>query len=370
MAASQTSLAWSEMRRAKLKFGLLTVAVSLLVFLVLFLSTLSSSLVNSFTGAIKGLDADVIAYSDIARDNIQGSRLAPYIVDDVRAVPGVRAAGPVATTTVTGSVAGTESDLALFGFDPGQPGQPTALEAGRLPQDVGEAAVDATGVEVGDTVEIPIKGKEPMVLDVVGTLRGAQFSAAPTAYVTMQTYADYTLGVNPSAPFVPINAVAVDAPDVAALVRALNDSDLPITAYALDDAVAKIPGVESVSQTFGILVGLTFVISVVVVGFFFLILTVQKLKVFTLLRAAGASTGSLARSVSTQIAAVVLGASALAVLLVLGALKGVSTGIPVVLSPGLVIGTVLAVLAASLLAGLLSVRRIVKLDPASAAGAR
>ena len=48
------------------------------------------------------------------------------------------------------------------------------------------------------------------------------------------------------------------------------------TGYTIPDAVAKIPGVSSVSQTFGILVGMTFVISIVVIGFFFLILTVQK----------------------------------------------------------------------------------------------
>jgi putative ABC transport system permease protein len=143
-----------------------------------------------------------------------------------------------------------------------------------------------------------------------------------------------------------------------------------LTGYTRSDAVAKIPGVESVSQTFGILVGLTFVIGIVVIGFFFLILTVQKLKAFTLLRAIGASTPRLALTVSIQIALVVLAASALAVALTLLAVRGLDTGIPVSLSPGLVIGTVVSVLVFSLLAGLLSVRRIARIDPFSAAGAR
>lgn len=124
------------------------------------------------------------------------------------------------------------------------------------------------------------------------------------------------------------------------------------------------------SQTFAILVALTFVISIVVIGFFFLILTVQKLKVFTLLRATGASNARLARSTSTQISAVVLLASALALILVFGALQGINTGIPVSLSPTLAIGTVAAVWIFSLGAGLLSVRRIRSIDPATAAGAR
>ena len=43
------SLALTEIRRSKLKFGLLVLAVALLVFLVLFLTTLSTALVRSIT---------------------------------------------------------------------------------------------------------------------------------------------------------------------------------------------------------------------------------------------------------------------------------------------------------------------------------
>ena len=103
---------------------------------------------------------------------------------------------------------------------------------------------------------------------------------------------------------------------------------------------------------------------------FFLILTVQKLKSFTLLRAIGASTARLSGVVAAQIAIVVLLAGLVAVLLTYGAVQGLSTGIPVSLSPVLVIGTVGSVLIFSLMSGLLSVRRIARLDPATAAGAR
>ncbi len=69
------SLAGSEIRRAKLRFGLLTGAVALLVFLVLLLSTLSGALVGALIGALQGLRADGIVYADFARDNIAASRL-------------------------------------------------------------------------------------------------------------------------------------------------------------------------------------------------------------------------------------------------------------------------------------------------------
>ena len=125
-----------------------------------------------------------------------------------------------------------------------------------------------------------------------------------------------------------------------------------------------------ISINTAIAVGMTFVISIVVIGFFFLILTVQKLKAFTLLRAIGTSTRRLSAMVALQIVLVVLVASAIAVGLTLLAVQGLNTGIPVTLDPTLIIGVVVAVLVFSLLAGMLSIRRIAKIDPATAVGAR
>lgn len=363
-------LALLEMRRAKLRFGLLIGAVSLLIFLVLFLSALSGALLNSFTGAIKNLDADVLVYSSSARDNIQGSRLEPKVVSQVQSVPGVAAAGGIATTTSSATLPDGKGEVALFGFTPNSPGAPTGISQGRLPNATNEAAVDVPGATIGSSITLLPSNIE---LNVVGLLTGAQFNAAPTAYVDLTSYQSAIKAANPNAPFVPLNAVAVQTspganPEtVAASVATLVPGT---TGYTIDSAVAKIPGVSSVSQTFGILVGLTFIISIVVIGFFFLILTVQKLRVFTLLRASGASPGRLAGSVVFQITTVDLLASAVAIALVWGALKGTSSGIPVALEPQLTVVTVLAVWIFSMAAGLLSIRRIRSIDPATAAGAR
>jgi putative ABC transport system permease protein len=192
-------------------------------------------------------------------------------------------------------------------------------------------------------------------------------------YVDLETYSSALTAANPGIPFVPVNAIAFDVAegqDPAQVATAISETVPEVVGYTLDDAVAKIPGIDSISQSFGILVGLTFVIGIVVIGFFFLILTVQKLKAFTLLRAVGASTRSLAATVAVQITLVVLAASVIAVALTLLAVQGLNTGIPVRLDPAGIIGTVLAVLAFSLLAGLLSIRRIARLDPATATGSR
>ncbi|MFY9331238.1 MAG: FtsX-like permease family protein, partial [Candidatus Nanopelagicales bacterium] len=73
---------------------------------------------------------------------------------------------------------------------------------------------------------------------------------------------------------------------------------------------------------------------------------------------------------SVQIAIVVLLASVIALGLTLLAVEGLNTGLPVSINVSTIIGTIVAVLVFSLLAGLLSVRRIMRIDPASAVGAR
>lgn len=364
------TLAGTEIRRSKLRFGLLTGAVALLVFLVLLLSTLSNALISSLVGALKGLDAQGIVYAQAARDNIAASRLPEATVEAVSSVSGVSAAGPVATFTTRSTLAGVESDMQVFGFTPSAPGAPTGLSSGRLPNSPGEAAVDGGSAALGEQITLSPGGT---TLTVVGLLRGAQFNASPTAYVTMDTYRNAFAAAFPGLPFVPINAVAFDVAsgaDPASVASAITTSVPGVKGYTLDQAAALIPGIDSISQSFGILVGLTFVIGIVVIGFFFLILTVQKLKSFVLLRAIGASSGQLAWSVAAQIVVVVLVASAIALVLTYGAVQGLNTGIPVSLSPALVGETVGAVLVFSLLAGLLSIRRITRIDPANATGTR
>lgn len=360
-------LAGVEMRRARLRFGLLTLAVSLLVFLILLLTTLSNALISSLVGALEGLETDGIVYSVASQDNIAASRMTPETVDEVASIAGVEMASGVGTFTTAAELPAGEGDLQAFGFTPGAPGQPSGLVSGRLPQTATEIALDGDA-ELGSSITIGASR-----LTVVGLLRGAQFNALPTAYMTMPAYDALVTELNPGLPFVPINAVAFTVSGDADLETVVADisAGVPgVRAYTLDEAVASIPGIDSISQSFGILVGLTFIIGIVVIGFFFLILTVQKMRAFTLLRAIGASTGSLSRTVALQITIVVLLASAVALVLTTLALRGINTGIPVSLDAQTVITTVLAVLVFSLLAGLLSIRRIARIDPSAAVGSR
>ncbi|HEX4821174.1 MAG TPA: ABC transporter permease [Acidimicrobiales bacterium] len=362
-----------DLQRAKLKFGLLGGALALLVFLLLFLSTLSSTLLGFFTGAVQHVDADVLVYNGSSRRNLQASRLAPGTVERVAGVPGVAAAGPIGNTTLTADVGKGLTDLALFGWQPGLPGGPARVSGDVVPKE-GEALVDradeANGFRVGRTITIEPTGK---TLRIVGYTTDSRFNVGPTAYTPIATYRDIVVASNPNAPFVPDNLVAVEvAPgtSVSTVTQAIETAEPQLEALSRPEAVASIPGASSVSQSFNLIVGITFVIVVVVTGFFFLILTVQKLRVFTALRAVGATTGYLASSLVVQVVAVVVVAAVLATAFLAVAAVNSSPAFPIGVDVRLVVIATLAVLACSLGVSLVSVRRIARLDPVEAAGVR
>ena len=86
-------LALKEMRRAKVRFGLLIVAIGLLVFLILFQQSLQNSLLRGFTGALRSQSAPVLVYSTDGQRTLQASVLTPQLEALARSAEGVGAAG-------------------------------------------------------------------------------------------------------------------------------------------------------------------------------------------------------------------------------------------------------------------------------------
>ena len=362
-------LAVREMRRAKVRFGLLAAAVGVLVFLIVFQQALLSGLVTEFVGAIRNQSAEVLVYGSDARLNLQGSVVGPAVAEAVAGVEGVAAAEPLGVATVTVVAGGEQRDATLFGHVLGGPGAPVALQGGRRPGADGEAVASAAapvGFAVGDTVVVQPGDIEILV---VGAAPESSFSVTPTLFASYATYEAVRLAANPDAPAVVPSAVAVavadgaDAADVAAAIERGVDG---VEAASRERAAGEAPGVEAVSQSFGVILLLTYVVVTIVVGFFFLILTVQKRSSLTLLRAVGAPAGGLVGSLAVQVAAVVCGGLLVGTALATAALRSPVSDIEAQVEPGAVAGTAAVVLALAVASCVGAARRIVRLDPVAA----
>ncbi len=363
-------LALAEMRRAKLRFGLLTGAVALLVFLIIFQQTLAAALLGFFTGGLEHQSAEVLVYHEDARRSVEGSIVLPGQLEAVAAVEGVAAAAPLGENTFTARVAGELTDAVLVGYELGGPGEPTRLVEGRLPRTEGEAvasSVDAdNGFGIGEVVEI-VPGDYPVT--VVGLAADSRFNVLPTLFVSYPTYEAAVVAANPDARAVPPTLVAVHpAPGVEPSVLAARITRLVDGVEALDRATAvdSLPAVRSIRSSFRVVLGLAFIVVVLVTGFFFLILTVQKAQALTLLRAVGASSGYLVRNLAAQVISVTLAGVVLAAALLGVASVASSEAFPIEADPRLILTTGASVLALALLASLAAIRRVTRIDPATA----
>ena len=362
-------LALTEMRRAKVRFGLLAGAVGLLVFLILFQQALLSGLINQFIGAIKNQSGEVLVFNDQARRNLDGSIILPAQEAAIADVAGVEASSPVGQATFTVTAVNDddkETDAVLFGYVIGQPGAPTSLVDGRMVEAADEAVASEkdrdAGFDIGDVVTIEPDGAS---ITIVGVARDSNYSVQPVLFVDFGTFEAAKRTRNPDAKAILPSVIAIkvatgsSAADVA---QRINEQVDGVEALTRQQAVDGSPGVSSVRTSFTVILGLFYLVVPLVTGLFFLIVTFQKASALTLLRAIGAPARSLVWSLLVQVVIVMTIGSLIAFGLYSVAIQGVSNlGVRVEVMPAVV--TSLVVLALALLTSLVAVRRVLRLDP-------
>ena len=270
-------IASREIRRSLGRFGLLTGAVALLVVLLLFFQAVAGALTLGLTGGIENNSADVIAYSDRARENPAASFLAPGVGDAVAELQGVATVSEVGRAALTVSDVGqatiTESDedATVIGLSDPSFGGPAELAEGRGLEAPGEAVARSSSLSltigVGD--EVTIEGVE---LRVVGRADDAGFDVSPTFYTGFDDYATMVANRAGGPVDAPVSWLAIraaDGTDPAELAADITAADLPgtdVDALERSAAAAALPGVGQITQSFNILYLLLFIVVSIVTG--------------------------------------------------------------------------------------------------------
>jgi putative ABC transport system permease protein len=203
-----------------------------------------------------------------------------------------------------------------------------------------------------------------VTLDIVGLADTINYSVAPTMFVDLATFEAATLAANPDAREVPPTVLVIETGDPTTVAAQINERADGVEALTRQEAVDSSPGVSSVRQSFSIILGLFYVIVPLVTGLFFLIVTFQKAGALTLLRAIGAPTKSLVRPLLIQVTVVVLAGGVIATALFAAAAGAPDLGLDVSARP--IIVTVAVILALALVAALVAVRRVIRIDPIDA----
>ncbi|HSL74511.1 MAG TPA: ABC transporter permease [Ilumatobacteraceae bacterium] len=362
-------LALRELRRRPGRFTTATVILTLIAILLMFLGGLLDGLIASSTGAIRAQNADAIVYSDTAQASFVRSRIDPELRAVVEAVEGVSEVGGIGNVQLGARIPGNGprdlAGVALFGYELAPDGVPEAPPFGQAWAD---ETLQADGVEEGMTIEI---GPARTPIEIIGFVRDTSFNGQASLWASPDTWRDALSANRPDAQLGPgvfqgliVRGTGDDLPAaIDAATEGATDS------YSVDDAVAAIPGVSEQTATFNQIIGVTVAIALVVIGLFFALLTVERTSLYGVLKALGAKSSTIFAGLVAQAVVVTAIATFIAgTLVVLLDVVLPPGSIPLLVTPGRLGLSVVLLLVAAVLGCAFSLRRVLRIDPASAIG--
>jgi putative ABC transport system permease protein len=361
-------LALRELRRRPSRFAGATLTVAVLSFLVLFLGGLLDGLYLGSTGAIRAQDADAFVYSSTSRDSFLRSRIEPDVRAQVEATEGVTAVGGLGIALVGAQVPGeTEvADAAVAGYEIPPIGVPA-------PPAPGEAWADTRlqgfGVENGDTL---LLGPAEVPLTVVGFVDDTNYLLQGALWVEPGTWRAVQNASRPDAAIgddtfqVLVVQGEGDPADLAAAIDATTDG--ATSTLTKDEAELSLPGTQEQRSTFLFIIGATLAVVVAVVALFFALITLERVPLYGVIKAIGGSTRQLFAGVVVQAVVVTL----------IGFLSGAALaflidsiappGLPLALTRSRTLTALGWLIACAIVGSLMSLRRVVRIDPATAIG--
>ncbi|EJN0125821.1 ABC transporter permease [Staphylococcus aureus] len=347
-------LAWNEIRRNKLKFGLIIGVLTMISYLLFLLSGLANGLINMNKEGIDKWQADAIVLNKDANQTVQQSVFNKKDIENKYKKQ--------ATLKQTGEIVSNghqKDNVLVFGVEKSSFLVPSLIEGHKATKD-NEVLADETlknkGFKIGDTLSLSQSDEK---LHIVGFTESAKYNASPVIFTNDATIAK----INPRLTGDKINAVVVR--DTNWKDKKLNQE---LEAVSINDFIENLPGYKPQNLTLNFMISFLFVISATVIGIFLYVMTLQKTSLFSILKAQGFTNGYLANVVISQTLILALFGTAFGLLLtgVTGAF--LPDAVPVKFDVLTLLVFAIVLMIVSVLGSLFSILTIRKIDPLKAIG--
>ncbi|HHW9533710.1 ABC transporter permease [Staphylococcus aureus] len=347
-------LAWNEIRRNKLKFGLIIGVLTMISYLLFLLSGLANGLINMNKEGIDKWQADAIVLNKDANQTVQQSVFNKKDIENKYKKQ--------ATLKQTGEIVSNghqKDNILVFGVEKSSFLVPSLIEGHKATKD-NEVLADETlknkGFKIGDTLSLSQSDEK---LHIVGFTESAKYNASPVIFTNDATIAK----INPRLTGDKINAVVVR--DSNWKDKKLNQE---LEAVSINDFIENLPGYKPQNLTLNFMISFLFVISATVIGIFLYVMTLQKTSLFGILKAQGFTNGYLANVVISQTFILALFGTAFGLLLtgVTGAF--LPDAVPVKFDVLTLLVFAIVLMIVSVLGSLFSILTIRKIDPLKAIG--
>lgn len=329
-------LAYKEITHNKARYLLVVVTFVLISYLVFFLTGLATGLARNNRTAIDALPGNYVLMSKYANKNLLSSTVTKQQVDqaDTDQAALLGQVSVVAENTKTNQKVNSN----IFGVNLSGKLKPP-VTSGRMPENSNEVLADDSvlhyGLHQGD--HITLNGSDQKY-HIVGLTHDRLFYTVPVFYTTLTTFRQLKYGQS----------------------RVQNVSVL-ISPHAFK----KVPAETS---TFALMIGAMIGIMLLIIGIFMYILTIQKISMYGVMRAQGIRTRAIIAALFWQILMLaVVGVAVGSGLLMLTELILPKT-MPFYANSILFFSIATALIVMSLIGGLFSLRRILRIDPLAAIG--
>ncbi|QGG97032.1 FtsX-like permease family protein [Actinomarinicola tropica] len=363
-------MALRELVRRPGRFSVAGGALTLIVVLLVLLGGLLDGLFLGSTGLYRQQESDLTVYSTSARSSIIRSRIDADVRATIEEVEGVTSTYGLGVALVGARVPGADeiADTSVVGYEGAISGAPEPPAPGEAHAD---RRLEAAGVEVGQTLEM---GPERIPVEVVGWVEDTSYLLQGGLLVEPGTWREVLGSSRPDATlpdetfqvlFVEV-AAGADAREVAtAIDEATGDATSTLT---VDEAISALPGVDAQSTTFNQIIYVTFFVAGLVVALFFALVTLERTAQYGVLKAVGASSWQIFAGLLVQAVVVTAGAFVLGLAISLGISRLAPPDIPLQLEPSRAVFVAVGMLLTAVVGGSISLRRVIRIDPASAIG--
>lgn len=348
-------LAIKEILHNKLRYSLVLVTVFLISFMVFFMTSLAIGLVRDNRTAADNWDSTGVVLSKYANKNLTASFITEDNYKDKLSDDAVPLGYMFAVTNLKND--DTTVNISIFAQNWNSFIAPKLIE-GHCPESKNEVIIDQSmenyNIKMGDQIQLNGSTDE---YKVVGITNDSKFFTVPVIYTDLSTYwklqhTDKTTKT--------ISAIVLN-----------NDVDVSgegLVQVTEQDMISNIPGyTPEVNVFMGMIIALV-VITCLVVGIFIYIIMIQKLGLYGIMRAQGIQSKTIIWSLFCQIFVL----SGMGVLMALIGVWAVKFVLPATLFfyPSWLAYSLLglAIIIMALLGGLISLPKILKIDPIEAIG--
>ncbi|MGR3778847.1 ABC transporter permease [Bacillus paramycoides] len=349
-------LALKELKQSKLRYGLIGTIMILLSFLVLIISGLANGLSNANASSILEMKAEKFVVSEDAEGKLLRSQIKKEDVDNVLAQVSEKEAVPmhIAMSTFEKEGSSKKVDIAIFANKQDSFITPKVIEGKAIDLEDNEIIIDESaknkGLALNDKIVDPISKK---AFKVVGFTENEMFSHAPVAYMNEKVWESIALPHQKE-----YNVIALNT-----------DKEIK-NANVVDkkEVLQSIPGYKEEQGTLTMIIAFLLVITALLIGVFFYVITLQKTQQLGVLKAIGTKNSYLASSLVVQAVFLTVVALIVGIGLTLAVQTVFPESMPFLLTTTMMVQYSIIFIVISVLGTLISLYQVLKVDALEAIG--